>query len=189
MARRCSKAGRCSGTTTPFGHCAWRLVCHLAGFGPGLRRAHHHAGGPGVHDAGVQGEPGACADREGAAVRAVGRVLHRGRRVSTAEANLVGHDGIALRARQHDVHRVRRQVNGAPAGRYARPPPGGEADRDMESPSASSGPVWAARRSAQCAAARLPAQRRCLGGQARDAAPVLGIDGILRRQPGASTDL
>lgn len=27
------------------------------------------------------------------AVRAVGRVLHRGRQVSTAEANLVGHDG------------------------------------------------------------------------------------------------
>jgi uncharacterized protein (TIGR00369 family) len=27
------------------------------------------------------------------AVRAIGRVLHRGRQVSTAEANLVGHDG------------------------------------------------------------------------------------------------
>jgi hypothetical protein len=33
----------------PHGHRARWLVCHLAGLGPGLRRAHPHASRPGLH--------------------------------------------------------------------------------------------------------------------------------------------
>ena len=47
-ARRVSGHAR-HGSLEPHGHDSWRLVCHLVGLGSGLRRAHPHGRGPGLH--------------------------------------------------------------------------------------------------------------------------------------------
>ena len=166
----------------PSGHCAWRLVCHLAGFGLAAPCTPLMPVGRAYTTLEFKGEPGACADREGARRARRGPRAASGRQVSTAGGQSGG-------PRRHRFTRTpaRRASCSTPgewspgrAGTLDRL--GGEADRD-DGVALSLSAGWFRRPGARPNARRLGYPRSAAASAARR---VMRLQSWHRRHPAAS---